>query len=319
MNVQFFDPFSRAWLKMKTILFNPFDIGKWFALGFTAFLANLTDAPGGGGRGGNYTHGDYSLHRFFDLPRVITEWLAENPFWVSVIIAGVILAIALWVIFVWLSSRGMFMFLDNVVHNRTFIQKPWRDFKNHGDSLFQWRLAFGIFSFVILVGFFIAAYIIARDIYFNGYNLSSKIMYFGVLALIGFALFLIVFFISKLLTDFVVPMMYKYGVSANDAWRKLLPLFSMHAGLFVLYGLFIIGLYILIGIGVALGGFLTCCCGFILIAIPYIGSVILLPVSVTFRAFSLEFLEQFGEEYKISPMTADDSPSPVNENFDPVI
>jgi hypothetical protein len=38
-----------------------------------------------------------------------------------------------------------------------------------------------------------------------------------------------------------------------------------------------------------------------LIAIPYIGSVILLPVSYTFRAFSIEFLAQFGEKFDVFP------------------
>ena len=48
-------------------------------------------------------------------------------------------------------------------------------------------------------------------------------------------------------------------------------------------------------------GLLTCCIGFIFLIIPYIGSVIMLPVSVTFRSLSLEFLEQFGPDYKIFP------------------
>jgi hypothetical protein len=48
-------------------------------------------------------------------------------------------------------------------------------------------------------------------------------------------------------------------------------------------------------------GLLTCCLGFILLIIPYIGSVITLPISYTFRAFSLEFLEQFGPEFKLFP------------------
>ena len=51
-------------------------------------------------------------------------------------------------------------------------------------------------------------------------------------------------------------------------------------------------------------GCLTCCCGFILISLPYIGSVCLLPVSFTLRAFSLEFLAQWGPDYSAFPEEA---------------
>ncbi|MBN1557370.1 MAG: DUF4339 domain-containing protein, partial [Lentisphaerae bacterium] len=40
-----------AWQGMKSILFRPFEIGKWFALGFAAWLASL--GQGGGSGGGN--------------------------------------------------------------------------------------------------------------------------------------------------------------------------------------------------------------------------------------------------------------------------
>jgi hypothetical protein len=58
---------------------------------------------------------------------------------------------------------------------------------------------------------------------------------------------------------------------------------------------------ILFGILVLVVGLLTCCVGLILIIIPYIGTVITLPVWYWFRAFSLEFLAQFGEEYDVWP------------------
>lgn len=41
----------------------------------------------------------------------------------------------------------------------------------------------------------------------------------------------------------------------------------------------------------------TCC----LTAIPYVGTVVLLPVFVCLRAFSLLFLRQFGPDYDVWP------------------
>jgi hypothetical protein len=48
-------------------------------------------------------------------------------------------------------------------------------------------------------------------------------------------------------------------------------------------------------------GLFTCLLGFALLLIPYIGTVITLPIWYTLRAFSLEFLAQFGLEYDLFP------------------
>ena len=108
-------------------------------------------------------------------------------------------------------------------------------------------------------------------------------------------------YISLFLNDFVVPIMYKYKITTSKAWFKFLPVLSRHLGQFILYGLFIFVLMILVVVCVILFGLFTCCIGFLLLIIPYIGSVVLLPVSYTFRAFSVEFLEQFGEDFTFFP------------------
>jgi hypothetical protein len=314
MIIQYIDPLSRAWKRMKTILLGPFNMGKWFALGFTAFLAGLFNSPGGGG-GGNFSQksGHFDWSDFFEFPSKAMAWLSTHHFWLTVITIGLIIAIAVAVVLMWLSSRGMFMFLDNVVYNRSLIEKPWREFKTRGDSLFLWRLVFSIIAFSISIGFMVAIFFIARNIYFSGSGLNSILaLILGILC-IGLPLFLITFFISLFLKDFIVPIMFKTELTVNDAWRRFLALFGKHPGYFILYGLFIIGLWILVGIGIIIGGFLTCCCGFILLMIPYIKSVLMLPVSVTFRALSLEFLEQFGDEYKIFPTDSGDA-GPVGSN-----
>jgi len=52
---------------------------------------------------------------------------------------------------------------------------------------------------------------------------------------------------------------------------------------------------------VIFAGLVTCCIGWLLLVIPYIGTVVTLPFWYTLRAFSLEFLGQFGPEYVMSP------------------
>jgi hypothetical protein len=323
MIIQYLNPFSRAFKRMKIILFKPFNLSKWFLLGFTAFLAGFFGSPGGIGGGSNFKQkqGNLDFGDFFDLPGKAVDWLSGHPFWMAVIIAGIVIVIVVAVVLTWLSSRGMFMFLDNVVHNRSLIEKPWRDFKTQGDSLFLWRVAFGIICFIISIGFIVAAFLVARNIYHNGDGLGSHLMLMLGFIFIGLLLLLVMSFISLFLKDFIVPIIYKTSVTVNDAWRKFLALFGQHAGHFILYGFFKVGLLILVVIGVLIGGLLTCCCGFILLIIPYIGSVLMLPVSVTFRALSLEFLEQFGDEYKVFPGDSieTDFVFAPDENIDPVV
>ena len=43
MTISVIDPVSPAIERTKLVLFQPFDLGKWFKLGFCAFLATLGD------------------------------------------------------------------------------------------------------------------------------------------------------------------------------------------------------------------------------------------------------------------------------------
>ena len=43
------EPVSPALERVKTMLFKPFDLGKWFTIGFCAWLAFLGKGGGGGG------------------------------------------------------------------------------------------------------------------------------------------------------------------------------------------------------------------------------------------------------------------------------
>jgi hypothetical protein len=61
----------------------------------------------------------------------------------------------------------------------------------------------------------------------------------------------------------------------------------------LLYGIFVLLLFVGAGMAVCAVGMVTCCLGFILLAIPYVGTVVLLPLLVAYRYLSLEFLAQF--------------------------
>jgi hypothetical protein len=80
-------------------------------------------------------------------------------------------------------------------------------------------------------------------------------------------------------------------------------LLSSHAGRFILYFLFSIVLAMAIGLMVVLVMIVTCCfCCWMLL--PYAGTVLLLPVLMFKRCYSLYFLAQLGREYDVFPPTA---------------
>lgn len=299
MQINYIAPLSLAWNRMLKSLFKPFHIKKWFVLGFTAFLANLLDWEGGSSDKSGSDH--FDLDEIINSPYDAMEWVRANPDWTILIVFGVALIIGIVILLTWLSSRGKFMFLDNVVNDRALVKKPWADFRNSAKSLFLWRLGFGIISAIIIGGYFSYIYFEIHDMY-EMYASDKEMIIAGIK--MGILLLILIFvsaYIWLFLNNFVIPLMYKNNSSAWIGWSQFMPLFNLQMIHFFLYGIFAFFIHILVFIGVAILGLFTCCIGFVFLLIPYIGSVILLPISVLFRAFSLEFLEQFGEKYKIFP------------------
>ncbi len=185
MNIHFTDPLSSAWARMKKALFQPFNLEKWFTIGFTAFLAALVDGRGGGG-GGNHEYGykNANWDELFNFPGVAMEWMSNNPVWATLIVVGIGFLFVLGIVLTWLSSRGKFMFLDNVVHDKAEVTKPWHEFSKQGNSLFLWRLVYGLICLVIIILSFYAAYLhLAYNMYY-GFHRVSLPRFFIILAMI---------------------------------------------------------------------------------------------------------------------------------------
>lgn len=302
MRIEYVEPLSRAFGRMKTALFKPFNLNKWFAVGFTAFLAGLMDGPGKGSGDGDGHRGGVDFGDILEFPENAWEWLLDHPIGFFAIAFAALFIIFLTVLLTWLSSRGKFMFLDNVVHDRALVKKPWREFETQAHSLFIWRLLFGLVCFAVIIAFLVMVFIVSAKIYYA--QEVVPIAFLLMMGLLFLVLIIAISYISCYLDSFVTPIMYKERITATRAWGRFMEIFNRHPFHFIGYGVFTFFLVVFGVIGFIIAGALACCIGLLLVILPYIGTVTTLPLWYTMRAFSLEYLAQFGDEFQLFPPPA---------------
>jgi hypothetical protein len=303
MTIRYIEPLSRAVDRAVQICFRPFDLGKWFVLGFACWLARLVQGGGGGGGWSVPTPplGDREAEGAIN-PKEWIESLEPEMFLGGAALFVVLgcMAVFFFVILpllLWISSRGEFMFLDNVVHDKAEIKAPWYEYRTEGNSLFLWRVGF-------IVTVIVVAALAAVPLILYAVRVGEDLPSILLLLLLVCPLFLIVVgavYVDLFLRSFVVPIMYRDRLKTNAAWSRFAPALKARLGWFLLYGLWLLVLMIGVMFGILILVLVTCCIAGCLLAIPYIGTVLLLPLWVGLRALSLEFLAQFGDEFKIFP------------------
>jgi hypothetical protein len=286
--IEIFKPFGEALELTKKILFQPFDLAKWCVMGFAAFLASLSSGMSfnfnGFGRNQDWNW------KFTSVRRDMVETTAHWPGWViPLIVIAALVVLVLVVVCMWLGARGRFMFIDCIVRNRAAIVEPWREFRTEGNSFF-------LFSLLVVLLFLIVGAIMTVPIFLplilHSSNLLSKTAMIVWLVCFGTVVLLIALawhWISQLM----VPVMYRKRCRAGVALRDVLGLILDHPAPLILYFLFFIVLAIATIVVGCAAMCLTCC----LAAIPYVGTVILLPIHMILYSFTLLFLRQFGGEY----------------------
>jgi hypothetical protein len=289
--IEIFKPFGEAFELMKRILFQPFDLKKWLVLGFAAFLASLS---------GGFTSSFNPLSRWStgEDNKAIAEsfhdvWSeGQMEWWVIALIAvGALIIVAVVLVLAWVSARGRFIFTDCVVRNRAAIVVPWKEFRVEANSFF----IFSVLAFLTLITFAIVGTLgLALPLILRGHGARP-----GTALLIAFCLFLFVLaclaFGFALTLLLIVPIMYRQRCRAMDAFGQTLRLIAAHPGPMLLYMLFFLVLVIAAAVISCAVTCATCC----IAAIPYVGTVILLPIPVTLGVFSLLFLRQFGPDYDV--------------------
>ena len=296
--IEIFKPFGEAFELTKKILFRPFDLKKWFVIGFAAWLSNL----GSGNYSFRFNRNDWkNVSWFQDLDDMITQ----IPHWILWSGLGVIilLVLALMIVFAWLRARGRFMFIDCIVKNRGAIVEPWREFRNQGNSYFLFGLLVGFIILIILAAASLPFMLpIVRGVTF----LHMHDVYLICMIALWAVVLLLLILAWALISHFMVAVMYRRRCLAGEAFRIALSLIAKYPGEITLYCLF----WIVLGIGTAITAcatiLVTCC----IALLPYIGTVILLPLFVCLRAFGLRFIRQLGPDYDVWAGIPEGSPTP---------
>ncbi|MBI5507753.1 MAG: hypothetical protein HY903_03255 [Deltaproteobacteria bacterium] len=353
-----FDAVGPAYGRMKTLLFRPFGLDRWVALGLLCFCQMCAGMGLQNGCGVPSVPGDFSdpgghskehsragepagSRRNFlaalDAERPLpadetfpdaaaadddapdgsqpspTDSLADDlaaaQTWVKanlelvLAIAGVLvlLGIGLTILFQWLGARAAFAYLDNVVSGRAEVEQPWQRHARLANSFWRWRLGYILLAWVFVLDLGIP---LGLMVYRTATGAGAWVQLFTSgpfwLVTAGLALVLVLAVLADLLLyDLVLPLQLLRQSTAGPALSEALHLLFAHLGASLLYLVLKLLLAAGIAIVVLVGGFLTCCCGFLVMAIPVLGQALLQPIWVLHRALPLYFMRQLGPAYDL--------------------
>ncbi len=279
--VEIFAPFGEAFELTRKILVRPFDLKKWFVIGFAAWLATFA-----GGFNFNYQGRFKNVQWNWKTQHQGAPFsLSDAPPWlIPVAIAGFIVILALIVVLAWLNARGRFIFTDCIVRNRAAIAEPWREFRLEGNRYCIFQIVLAFCNLIIIGGLV--------GIFALGWPWNHSLLPIAPLILCGVS-YLLLMLVLLLILKFMVPVMYRQRCDAVSAFRQVWALLCAHPGVFVLFALFYFLLLIASGMIGCLAACFTCC----LAAVPYLGTVLLLPLVMFLFSYPLCFLRQFGDPY----------------------
>jgi hypothetical protein len=217
---------------------------------------------------------------------------------IGVGVAVLVLGVVIGALLLWVSSRAKFMFIDCIVKDVAAVEEPWRRFRERGKDLFWIRFWLSLVELAVaLVGLGLGGALAWPDIVRGELEHSAilgLVVGLGVIVLGSIPLGIA----GALIEDFVVPAMYARDESVRPAWERVKSevIRGNVVTIFLYYVVkFVIGL--VAGVIAVAAMCLTCC----LAALPYLSSVVLLPVFVFTRGYSLCFLEQFGPDWRFFP------------------
>ncbi len=289
--IDFNEPLQNATERTKVLLFRPFDAVFWLGLGFSAWLASMLEGTGIHSVGFGGKNDQKAIQGSIEN---MGEWdliLALSIAAIVLLVIGVLI-----LVFLWLGTRGQFMFLDNIVNKRAEIKAPWREFRALGNDLFSFYIWITTIVSIVLLVFAAAAVFVMWEHW-------KELSYWLVLILVTLVLMIplwIVFFIYR---EFGVPIIYKTRCKASDAFGIVWRLAMANPADMTLYVITRAAMGLIFFILTLLAILGTCCVGIL----PYVQSVVTLPLKVFRIHFTLGCLAQLDPAYDL---TRPDLPPP---------
>ena len=306
-----------AWDRMKLILFQPFEAGKWLSIGLMVFMEILVQGSGGNynysgrGTGGSGSSGPSGMP---SSPAEVADLVDEGFRWVGsnlelVLLGGipiVLLLLGLYVLFLWLSSRGQLMLVRTVARNDARLGDNWRATRFLVGSLFKFRLVLeAITMFVVLSGLGSLLYVLYRLLRRNETDWKAYLFELGPIALAWFVVSLLPGMVSSVLRNFVAPLMLHFQETCSESWRRFLPVLKSNVGAVVVFFILRALMHFAFGIANIFVVLLTCCIG----ALPVVNQAITAPFYVFDRAWSMFALRSIGRDYDLFIEPAAPAPS----------
>jgi hypothetical protein len=222
-------------------LFRPFRFGQWSRLALVGFLAAEVHTSGC-----NFNNFNFPAS---SRPHRSSEFMAPPlPFphfdpahlaqFAALIVAGVMLAIILFFVFLYLNSVFRFILFESVIRKHCSISEGWSRWHRAGRRYFLWQIVFliaeGLFLGV-LIGVPLALAAALGWLRNADQHIARSVL--GVIFLIGlFLVFVLLAVAVQLLArDFLVPIMALDDVDFADGWSRLLALIRPEPGKYAIY------------------------------------------------------------------------------------
>ena len=315
MTIVYWQPIHDAIQRTKGMLFRPFDLGRWFTLGFVAWLVYLGQSAGSAA---GTDHDVFTSLKTGDWQEAFTHIgdSAENLIPVglalAVILTLVIVGLVITVALLWVSCRARFVWLENLTAGDHLVGRHWNHHAHLADSFFLWRLGYYLLAILLVMPLvFFGGVFGALGI--AGFDGPGSVMGWALLGVAAFVVGAILIYVDFFAESFVTVIMHRRGLGVLAAWREFRTLFDDQPGHFVLVGLMKMVLHMASGVVLTALGLVTCCIGFGIMAIPYLGTVFTLPVVMALRYYDLCWLGQLAPDLRLPALVSPAAPKPDSD------
>lgn len=258
------DSLTPAFEHTKQQLFRPFRFGQWTRIALVGLFAG--EMSSGGGCNLNFPTHTRAAHQNFAFAAMPPNWELLAPLLVLAVIAIPVV----WLLLMYINSRMRFVLFDSVIAKRCEIDRMWRARQQPAMQYFLWQIVLAlvmIAGLCLLVGVpalaaFLLGWFTAPREHLAPLILTGLLLFFVLMAWVLLSLVVHVF--TK---DFVVPQMALENISAFEGWRRLWWMLKGEKGAYAGYG----GMKLIMAIGAAIGVGILAFIAIIILLIPFGG------------------------------------------------